>query len=590
MFEPLSNIPDGLRYYFGSEARLRRTIEDTAMDVFDGWSYEEITTPSIDYSALFERSMGNEHGQRTFRFTDRDGRLLALRPDVTSLVARAAATLFNDRPRPLRLCYIAPVFRQIPRSHAEWRRESVQLGCELIGSGGAMAEMEMLAIAVEILERVNLGGHYRITLNTVEVFNGVAQHLQLDDAQRERIRHLIDVRDSAELCRFLASLNVAQPECDAFSRLTRMTGQREILEDARRTITHPRSVAALNELEDLWQIIETKGLANTFEIDLGDVSGLDYYTGVTFKVYVEGAGARIGSGGRYDGLISNFGSSEPAVGFVLDLDAMTDVLAKGVKPVSGLQVSGFRLKALSNLKPSTFQPQTSNLKPETPSLKPETFNLKPDYPLTIAIAKGRMQVEAIDLLARAGVSASDAMINSRRLAIDDESGEYRFVFVKPADVPVYVEHGIADCGIVGRDVLLESGSDLLQPLDLGISRCRIVVAACKNQFKANLGALRVATKYPRIEASHFGARGIPVEIIELSGSVELAPGLGLADCIVDLVETGRTLSENGLEVVDVVAESMGRVVVNRASYQLKAVRLLELLETLGQVVNTGDRS
>ena len=233
-----------------------------------------------------------------------------------------------------------------------------------------------------------------------------------------------------------------------------------------------------------------------------------------------------------------------------------------------------------------------NLKPETLNLKPETLNLKPisrsAYALTIAIAKGRMQDEAVDLLARADVRASEEMINSRRLAIDDESGEYRFVFVKPADVPVYVEYGIADCGIVGRDVLLESGADLLQPLDLGISRCRIVVAACNGRFKANLGALRVATKYPRITSSHFGARGIPVEIIELSGSVELAPGLGLADCIVDLVETGRTLAENGLEVVDVIAESTGRVVVNRASYQLKAVRLLKLLEALGRVVDKGD--
>jgi ATP phosphoribosyltransferase len=163
--------------------------------------------------------------------------------------------------------------------------------------------------------------------------------------------------------------------------------------------------------------------------------------------------------------------------------------------------------------------------------------------LTIAIAKGRMQDDALNLLARAGVRASDEMIKSRRLAIEDESGAYRFVFVKPADVPVYVEHGIADCGIVGRDVLMESGADLLQPLDLSIARCRIALAARTGNFRKNLGALRVATKYPRIAAAHFGARGIPVEIIELSGSVELAPVLGLSDCIVDLVETGRTLAD-----------------------------------------------
>src|SRR2546423_2058527 len=170
--------------------------------------------------------------------------------------------------------------------------------------------------------------------------------------------------------------------------------------------------------------------------------------------------------------------------------------------------------------------------------------------LTIAIAKGRMQDEALALLARAGVGVSDEALRSRRLALLDESGAYRFVFVKPADVPVYVEHGIADCGVVGRDVLLESEADLLQPLDLRIAACRIVVAARDGVKLKEMGALRVATKYPHVTEAHFGARGIPVEIIELSGSVELAPVLGLSDCIVDLVETGRTLADNGLVVVE----------------------------------------
>ena len=203
--------------------------------------------------------------------------------------------------------------------------------------------------------------------------------------------------------------------------------------------------------------------------------------------------------------------------------------------------------------------------------------------ITIAIAKGRLQESALALLARAGIRVSEDGLNSRRLALTDETGRYRFIFVKPADVPVYVEHGIADCGVVGRDVLLETRADLLLPLDLGIGRCRIVVAATDADAMTKVqGMMRVATKYSQIASSHFGARGIPVEIIELSGSVELAPALGLADMIVDLVETGRTLRENGLTVVDEIAESTGRLVVNRASYQLKAEevgRLVRALET-----------
>ena len=205
--------------------------------------------------------------------------------------------------------------------------------------------------------------------------------------------------------------------------------------------------------------------------------------------------------------------------------------------------------------------------------------------ITIAISKGRMQDDAIALLAEAGVRLSAAALASRKLALDDESGNYRFIFVKPADVPVYVEHGIADCGIVGRDVLLESEADVLLPLDLGIARCRMVVAAIDPEVVTRaFGMLRVATKYSRIAGSHFGTRGIPVEIISLSGSVELAPVLGLADVIVDLVETGRTLQENGLKVVEVITESTGRLVVNRASYQLKADEIGRLTDAIERVV------
>jgi ATP phosphoribosyltransferase len=204
--------------------------------------------------------------------------------------------------------------------------------------------------------------------------------------------------------------------------------------------------------------------------------------------------------------------------------------------------------------------------------------------LTIAIAKGRMQRDALGLLRRAGVSVSETALASRRLAIEDESGGFRFVFVKPSDVPVYVEHGIADCGVVGRDVLLETEADVLQPLDLKIAGCRIAVAARDGARAGRAGVLHVATKYPRIAAAHFGSRGVPVEIIELSGSVELAPVLGLSDCIVDLVETGRTLAENGLTVVETITDSTARLVVNRASYQLKAAEVGSLVEALARAI------
>jgi ATP phosphoribosyltransferase regulatory subunit len=320
-----------MRYYIGAEARLRRTVEDAAMSVFEGWNYEEVITPSVDYYDLFEQGMGQREAQRGFRFTDNDGRLLALRPDVTSSVARMAATLLAERSRPLRICYAAPVFRQQTQSHAEWRREHTQLGCELIGTGGAPADLEVLRLAAEILSRLELESEYCITINNVEIFNGVAAELDLDQPAREQLRSLIDTRETAELRRVLR--NYAGSDACAFLNPTQLSGKREVIQVARRTLTNQRSIVALDALEELWTAIESPGLSESFEIDLGDVSSLDYYTGLSLKIFVRGAGASVGRGGRYDGLTGSFGRAEPAVGFVLNLDALTEVL--GRRPQKG---------------------------------------------------------------------------------------------------------------------------------------------------------------------------------------------------------------------------------------------------------------
>jgi ATP phosphoribosyltransferase regulatory subunit len=315
-----------MRYYIGAEARLRRMVEDVAMSVFEGWNYEEVITPSVDYYDLFEQGMGQREAQRGFRFTDNDGRLLALRPDVTSSVARMAATLLSERARPLRFCYAAPVFRQQTQSHAEWRRENTQLGCELIGAGGKSADLEVLRLAAEILSRLNLQSRYCITINNVEIFNGVAAQMNLETPAREQLRRLIDTREADELQRFLT--NYGNSETRAFAQPTELTGKRNVIEAARRKMTNQRSIAALDSLDELWTEIESLGLEDSFEIDLGDVSSLDYYTGLSLKVFVHGAGSSVGRGGRYDGLTGSFGRAEPAVGFVLNLDALTEVLGR----------------------------------------------------------------------------------------------------------------------------------------------------------------------------------------------------------------------------------------------------------------------
>jgi ATP phosphoribosyltransferase len=203
--------------------------------------------------------------------------------------------------------------------------------------------------------------------------------------------------------------------------------------------------------------------------------------------------------------------------------------------------------------------------------------------LTIAIAKGRLQDGAFELFGRVGIVAAAEALASRRLLVDDESGRYSFIFVKPSDVPVYVEYGVADAGLCGRDVVMESQADVHEPLDLRFGYCRLVVAGREGAASRGynlLATARVATKYPRVTRDYFERRGVPVELIELSGSVELAPVLGLSEHIVDLVETGRTLRENGLVVIDTIAESTARLIVNRATYHLKRAAVAELIETL----------
>lgn len=205
----------------------------------------------------------------------------------------------------------------------------------------------------------------------------------------------------------------------------------------------------------------------------------------------------------------------------------------------------------------------------------------------IAISKGRVEEEALALLARAGISADRDNGNSRRLMLTDRDQRFDLLFVKPGDVPAYVKYGAADAGICGLDVLMERTPAVHQPLDLGIGRCQIVVAGTKDAVGQSynlLSTVRIATKYPRITSAYFQERGVPIELVTLTGSVELAPVLGLSDRIVDLMQSGRTLKENGLFVLDVIAESTSRLIVNRAAYQLHRTRITEMIRRIEEVL------
>jgi ATP phosphoribosyltransferase len=203
--------------------------------------------------------------------------------------------------------------------------------------------------------------------------------------------------------------------------------------------------------------------------------------------------------------------------------------------------------------------------------------------LAIALSKGKLLEPALDLFRRVGLAPKDASPDSRRLIFEHPASGTTLMIVRPSDVPIYVEYGAVDAGIVGADVLMEQAADVYEPLDLGFGACRLAVAAPESAVKRNGRhgtRLRVATKYPNLTERYFTQKGIPIEIIKLYGSVELAPLVGLADRIVDLVSSGKTLRAHNLVVTDVITESTARLIVNRASLKLKHKRVNGLIEAL----------
>jgi ATP phosphoribosyltransferase len=209
-------------------------------------------------------------------------------------------------------------------------------------------------------------------------------------------------------------------------------------------------------------------------------------------------------------------------------------------------------------------------------------------PLTLALPKGRLLDPALALLGAMGVKGLQA--ESRRLLLDDPAMGLRFILLKPADVPTYVEYGAADFGIVGKDILLEQAPDVYEPVDLGFGFCRLVVAEPKELWErddpAKWSWVRVATKYPTLTEQYFSARGIQVEIVRLDGSIELAPLVGLAERIVDLVQSGETLRANGLVEVAEIMTSTARLIVNRASLKTAHARVTALIDTMRRELST----
>ena len=205
--------------------------------------------------------------------------------------------------------------------------------------------------------------------------------------------------------------------------------------------------------------------------------------------------------------------------------------------------------------------------------------------ITIAVSKGRIFDESLVVLADMGITVAKQDLDGRKLVLSTNKPDIRLLIIRATDVPTYVQHGAAELGIAGKDVLMEfSGDGIYEPIDLGIAKCRLMVASVEGKATENR-RLRVATKYLKSTRRHFAAKGQQVELIKLYGSMELAPMLGLADCIVDLVATGDTLKANGLVATDHIADISSRLIVNKAAMKIKSATLKPLIEQFKQVAD-----
>ncbi len=200
--------------------------------------------------------------------------------------------------------------------------------------------------------------------------------------------------------------------------------------------------------------------------------------------------------------------------------------------------------------------------------------------LIIAMAKGRTADQALTFLNKAGVRFSEFHDGSRKLVIFDDADKVKLIFVKAVDVPIYVEKGAADIGIVGKDTIMEDPVDVYELLDLGIGKCQLAVAGFPDKEFSSSATLTVASKYPAVAKNYFEGKGIRVETIKLNGSVELAPLIGMSDVIVDIVESGATLKENGLVVLEGIADVSARLIVNKASYATKTTQIQQFISDL----------
>ena len=542
--EQILHTPEGVRDIYGSEFVQKFELQQRLYRLLAGEGYQGIETPTFEYFDVFSREVGTVPSRELYKFFDKEGNTLVLRPDLTPSIARTVSKYFHEE-TPIRLCYMGNTFINYDNYQGRLK-ETTQLGAELMGDKSAQADAELIALVVESLKKAGLT-EFQVSVGQVGFFKSLLKEAGIDPQTEEALRRFISDKNLFGVEELLAGDAVSPKLRQIFLEMTTLSGTEDVLQRARDLTSNPEALHALRRLEDIFENLKERGCAPYVTFDLGMLSKYNYYTGIIFRAYSYGYGVPLVKGGRYDTLLSHFGRTLPAVGFALDINQLMRALTRGRE----------REKIQEKAK--------------------ERY-------LTIALTKGRLARKTLELLEQVGITCQEMKDpNSRKLIFVNEERKLKFFLAKGPDVPTYVEYGAADMGVVGKDTLAEEGRKMYEVLDLGFGKCRMCVCG-PGEAKEKLAhqeQIRVATKYPAIAKDYFyNQKHQTVEIIKLNGSIELAPLVGLSEVIVDIVETGSTLRENGLEVLEEIMPLSARMVVNQVSMKMEHRRISALIQEL----------
>lgn len=322
----LLHTPEGVRDIYNVECGKKLALEGRLKKVFHLYGYHDIQTPTFEFFDVFRKEIGTIPSKELYKFFDKEGNTLVLRPDITPSIARASATLFQNEELPIRLCYTGNTF--INHSSYQGRlKESTQMGAELIGDDSVEADAEMLALVIESMLTIGLK-EFQLNLGDVDYLQSLIEDANLDEDAEERVRELINNRNYFGVEEFLDSIQVKRSSKEAFAALNEMVGGVEILAKAKNLAPNSKGVMAIKRLEKIYDTLKLYGVEKFITFDLSMTGTYGYYTGIIFRGYTFGTGDAVVKGGRYDHLIEKFGKKSPSIGFAIVIDELMNALTR----------------------------------------------------------------------------------------------------------------------------------------------------------------------------------------------------------------------------------------------------------------------